>query len=869
MAEPIILPIKVEKPNFSKAEDDIRGFQRRIQSQTAIDLSARVWELREDLRRANKQIQEYRKQGNQQAVLNLRARTELLRKDLTQANRQLNNFLRTGNQRVSVLGRLFDNVGFSISGIATQLGIIGGVGAIAGLTRQMFTLASATEQARVSFETLTGSADTANQLLRDIDTFAATTPFNRLELIKNTQRLLGFGFAAEEVLGNLESIGDAVSAVGWGTAELNWVVLALGQIEAKGKVSAEELLQLAERWLPVFDILQEKLNLTQEEIGNIGKAGITAEEGIRALLEWFDERFAGSLEKQSQTLQGQFSNLVDNTEILLGRLGEKFSWFFSGVIAVASRSVNDISRLFWFIEEDTSDFWQVIIDRIRILQWEIDTLTDSYNNGSITIKEYSEQKRALEDTVDSLNGSLETEQKRFDDLNDAIATQESIIISSRQQIQRYQDRIDWLTEWSFLYEQRLKTAQIEQWRFVERLNDAQAELERLNNTVNIGASDAETFGEVFLDASNQIQQLSTKKTRDEFVALRNEIRKTLSILATTTAEAFRQWLISTDEATTRLNNIKNAIGELNSANEPLEKVSETTNKTSRWFRRVTRAVKETKEATDDWAKLVTDSENRSEKLQQSAESAFDDIGGSIEDSLEKVRDFSTEIQNIDQELQWLDDQAAVWIAGRAIEIASEIDEVSDKLKDTNNELSQLLLWASDPEQRQELISEAERLSQELVRLKEEEELAKANVSEQALKDANEEALKSETELLIDAREARRKELEEEKLALQNSKDEELEVLRNFYSQAEDAWREFAVRFDESLRIPEARLERIAALANQIRAANVSPSSTVPGGSSSTTNNINNSTTSITVNQSPNDSTPADTVANQIANLNSP
>lgn len=113
-----------------------------------------------------------------------------------------------------------------------------------------------------------------------------------------------------------------MSALGRSQADLDGVVLALGQIQTKGKVSAEELMQMAERGLPVFQILEDKLGLTKKQLENIGAAGISSAQGVAALLTGLNEKFGGSMAKMAQTLTGQWSNLMDNLKSLVGNAGQ-------------------------------------------------------------------------------------------------------------------------------------------------------------------------------------------------------------------------------------------------------------------------------------------------------------------------------------------------------------------------------------------------------------------------------------------------------------------------------------------------------------------------------------------------------------------
>ena len=65
---------------------------------------------------------------------------------------------------------------------------------------------------------------------------------------------------------NIIAVGDAVSAVGGNTETLNGVATALTQISMKGKVSAEEMQQLAERGIPAYKLLAEGMGVTEAQL---------------------------------------------------------------------------------------------------------------------------------------------------------------------------------------------------------------------------------------------------------------------------------------------------------------------------------------------------------------------------------------------------------------------------------------------------------------------------------------------------------------------------------------------------------------------------------------------------------------------------
>lgn len=184
-------------------------------------------------------------------------------------------------------------------------------------------LAGQLEQSQIAFETLLGTAEAADSFLRDLADFAARTPFDFQGVQNATRLMLAFGFNAEQALPIVEALGDATSALGGSTAELEGVARAIGQIQTKGRLSQEELLQLAERGIPVFQILQEKLDLTGDQIGRIGELGIDAATGLTAILEGLSDRFAGAMQRQSATLLGLWSTIQDEISLTATDIGTK------------------------------------------------------------------------------------------------------------------------------------------------------------------------------------------------------------------------------------------------------------------------------------------------------------------------------------------------------------------------------------------------------------------------------------------------------------------------------------------------------------------------------------------------------------------
>lgn len=193
---------------------------------------------------------------------------------------------------------------------SVQGAILGATGAFAGIYKPM-EIAGDFEQTQIAFETMLKSADKANKFMQDASTFANKTPFEFPELINSSKLLLAFGFEADKVLDLMTIIGDTSSGLGAGSEGIDRITRALGQMQAKGRAQAEELLQLQEMGVPANQILQEELGLTGEQVANIGKEGIAASKVIDALLRGMEKRYGGMMENQSKTAKGMISTLQD------------------------------------------------------------------------------------------------------------------------------------------------------------------------------------------------------------------------------------------------------------------------------------------------------------------------------------------------------------------------------------------------------------------------------------------------------------------------------------------------------------------------------------------------------------------------------
>lgn len=188
---------------------------------------------------------------------------------------------------------------------------------------------SVLQQNSIAFETMLGSAGKAKSLLDKLQQFAAVTPFEFPELAGASKKMLAFGFSAEQIMPMLKSVGDASAGLGMtGTEGLNRIVIALGQMKAKAKVSADEMLQLTEAGVPAWDILAKSMNMSTAQVMKLSEKGlIPADKAVQALVNGMEERFPNMMNKQSTSFAGLMSTLKDTMNMTFGQVMKPaFDW---------------------------------------------------------------------------------------------------------------------------------------------------------------------------------------------------------------------------------------------------------------------------------------------------------------------------------------------------------------------------------------------------------------------------------------------------------------------------------------------------------------------------------------------------------------
>ena len=204
--------------------------------------------------------------------------------------------------------------------IKTLIGGIATAWAATKLVVNPINLADAYSSAQIGFSTLLGKSGGQN-MMDKIDEFAKATPFKTAGVISNVQKMMAYGWDADRIIEDMKTIGDAAAATGKGDEGLSSIVYALSEIRSKGKLSTQELNQLASAGIKAKQYLAEGLGYGSDDAGlmklaeDLESGAIGANQAIDLILEGMKE-FDGMMDKTAnETVAGLWSQIEDTFEI--------------------------------------------------------------------------------------------------------------------------------------------------------------------------------------------------------------------------------------------------------------------------------------------------------------------------------------------------------------------------------------------------------------------------------------------------------------------------------------------------------------------------------------------------------------------------
>ena len=225
------------------------------------------------------------------------------------------------------------------------IGLAGGVGlaiqAWDGI-KSIFFKGTELEQTHVKFEVLLGSAEKAQKIMSELNSYAQATPYDLDGIQKSAETMLGFGIAHEKIMPNIKMLGD----VAMGNKErLQGISLAYSQIMATGRLMGQDLLQLINQGFNPLQVISEQTGLSIGDLKEkMEKGAISAEMVEEAFRLATSEggRYYQMTDKMGETAGGKWTQMMGTFEEVTKKIGLRFAEWISPLFDIGKSFAENI-----------------------------------------------------------------------------------------------------------------------------------------------------------------------------------------------------------------------------------------------------------------------------------------------------------------------------------------------------------------------------------------------------------------------------------------------------------------------------------------------------------------------------------------------
>lgn len=204
--------------------------------------------------------------------------------------------------KLKSLGGAFDGVANGMQSFATKMAIVVGasslgLGHFADLAGQLQT----TQQRMAS---LAGSTQAAQQVMGQLYNYVLGKPIAFPDASKAAATLLGYGVQANNVVDAMKTL-SAFSIVNG--ADMQQLALAYGQVNAKGRLMGQEVIQLTNNFVPVSQVIAKYFNVSVQQAMELMDGGkVSAEDFNKAMANFIPQ---SAIEAQTNTFNNRMISL--------------------------------------------------------------------------------------------------------------------------------------------------------------------------------------------------------------------------------------------------------------------------------------------------------------------------------------------------------------------------------------------------------------------------------------------------------------------------------------------------------------------------------------------------------------------------------
>lgn len=174
------------------------------------------------------------------------------------------------------------------------------------------SIAAQREKDLISFNTLFGNEQYAENYLNDLWTVASETPFQYDELTDISKTFASYGLGVGHMIPTIKKIGDAGAALGIETYDMNEIATSLGRMYQGGTVTRELLDVIDDRGINATKMLADAYGVSYGAmLEMISDSEIESQKAFEIILNGMDAAYNGAAKLQGLTFDGLTSTLQD------------------------------------------------------------------------------------------------------------------------------------------------------------------------------------------------------------------------------------------------------------------------------------------------------------------------------------------------------------------------------------------------------------------------------------------------------------------------------------------------------------------------------------------------------------------------------
>ena len=261
---------------------------------------------------------------------------DLLRK-VREAAKAIQDSGKTAEQTSQQIKSAVEGSAQSVDTLTKAFMKLGGIAAIGGFVRQMFKIRAEFQDTEKSMQVFLGSAEKASKFMKELQDYAWYNMFEFADLTKESAKLLAFGNDVNTVI----PILDKLSNIAAGTKRpLEDLVDLYNRAKNLGSVNANDFASWAKSGVVLNDVLKDmgvevEKNAIKFEHLEMALNKVTSEGGM----------FHGLMASQMDNLSASVGQLQDNFAIMLNEIGTKAQGVLKGAVDSAAWLVNNYEKL--------------------------------------------------------------------------------------------------------------------------------------------------------------------------------------------------------------------------------------------------------------------------------------------------------------------------------------------------------------------------------------------------------------------------------------------------------------------------------------------------------------------------------------------